>query len=122
MYKWYVQEYFHKGCEDMAVIHATKEQFDEIVLQSEVPVLVDFWASWCGPCRMVAPVMDQLAEAYEGRAKIVKVDIDKEGELAVEHAVMSIPTVFIFKNGEKVDQAVGAFPQTHYEDMLDKQL
>ena len=106
----------------MAVIHATKEQFDEIVLQSEVPVLVDFWASWCGPCRMVAPVMDQLAETYEGRAKIVKVDIDKEGELAVEYAVMSIPTVFIFKNGEKVDQAVGAFPQNHYEDMLDKQL
>lgn len=106
----------------MAVIHATKENFSEIVLGSDVPVLVDFWASWCGPCRMVAPVMDQLAEEFAEKAKIVKVDIDENGELAMEYGVMSIPTVIVFNNGEIAEKVIGAYPKSNYAEMIEKQL
>ena len=106
----------------MLVIHATKENFEVEVLQSEVPVLVDFWASWCGPCKMVAPLMDTLAEEFEGKAKIVKINVDEEGELALSYQVMSIPTVFLFQNGEIVDKAIGAYPLDAYRAMIEKQL
>ena len=106
----------------MAVIHATKDTFAEVVLGSDVPVLVDFWASWCGPCKMVAPLMDQLSEEFGDKAKIVKVDVDAEGALAMEYAVMSIPTVIVFKNGEIADKVIGAYPKDHYAEMIEKQL
>ncbi len=106
----------------MAVLHLTKENFDAEVLSADVPVLVDFWASWCGPCKMIGPVIEQLAVDFEGKAKIAKVNVDDEGELALRFEVMSIPTVFVFKNGEIMEKAVGAFPKDHYEDLLTKQL
>ena len=106
----------------MAAIHLTKENFDAEVLSSDVPVLVDFWASWCGPCKMVGPLIEELSDEFSGKAKIAKVDIDKEGELAMRFNVMSIPTIIVFKNGEVADQSVGAFPKGHCSDMLTKQL
>ena len=106
----------------MEVIYATKDNFAEVVLGSSVPVLVDFWASWCGPCKMVAPVMDQLAEEFAGKAKIVKVDIDENAELAMEYGVMSIPTVIVFKNGDIADKVIGAYPKSQYAEMIEKQL
>ena len=106
----------------MSIITVTQENFEEKVLQSTVPVLVDFWASWCGPCKMVAPVMDQLSEDFAGKAKIVKVDIDENGELAMEYGVMSIPTVIVFKDGAEVDKVIGAYPKAKYAEMIEKQL
>ncbi len=106
----------------MPAIHLTKENFDAEVLSSNVPVLVDFWASWCGPCKMVGPVIEELSEEFSGKAKVCKIDIDKEGELAMRYNVMSIPTILVFKNGEIADQSVGAYPKDHFSDMLTKQL
>ena len=106
----------------MAAIHLTKENFESEVLSSDVPVLVDFWASWCGPCKMVGPLIEELSEEFDGKAKVAKVDIDKEGELAMRFNVMSIPTIIVFKNGEVADQSVGAYSKDYYSDMLTKQL
>lgn len=106
----------------METIHVTKENFDAEVLQSNVPVLVDFWAPWCGPCKMVGPVMEQLSEEFAGKAKIAKIDVDSQGELAVRYNVMSVPTMIIFKNGEIVDQSIGALPKPHFVDMLNKHI
>ena len=106
----------------MAVIHITNENFETEVKKSDIPVLVDFWASWCGPCKMVAPVMDALAEEFDGKVKIAKVNVDDEGELALKFSVMSIPTVFLFQNGEIKDKAVGAYAADHYRGMIEKQL
>ncbi len=106
----------------MAILHLTKENFDAEVLSASVPVLVDFWAPWCGPCKMVGPVMDQLAQEFDAKAKIAKVNVDEEGALALRFEVMSIPTVFVFQNGEIVEKAVGAYPKDHYEDLLTKRL
>lgn len=105
-----------------AVMTLTKENFEAEVLQAEGPVLVDFWAAWCGPCKMVAPVIDQLAEDYAGRAKIGKVNVDDEGELAIRYGVMTIPTIIVFKNGDIIGQASGAYPKAHFAAMLDKAL
>lgn len=98
-----------------------KDNFDE-VLKSDKPVLVDFWAEWCGPCRMVAPVIEELAEDYDGKAVIGKVNVDEEGELALRYGVVSIPTVMIFKNGEAVDKIIGASSYDEYAEALDKYL
>ncbi len=106
----------------MAVIHVTNDNFEAEVLASDVPVLVDFWAAWCGPCKMVAPLMDALAEEFDKTAKIAKINVDEEGELALKFGVMSIPTVFLFQNGEIKDKAVGAYSADHYRDMIKKQL
>ncbi|MGI6617685.1 MAG: thioredoxin [Saccharofermentanales bacterium] len=101
-------------------IELTKESFKEKVLDSDKPALVDFWAVWCGPCKMMAPVLDELAEAYEGKAVIAKVNVDEERELAQEYRVFSIPTLFIFKNGKVVDQLVGARPYDEVARKLEK--
>lgn len=101
----------------MAVIHLTKDNFKEEVLESNVPVLVDFWATWCGPCQMVGPVVEEIAGEVTD-AKICKVDVDANPELARDYRVMSIPTLMVFKNGEAVKREVGAKPKTEILDML----
>ena len=98
----------------------TKSNFDIEVLKSETPVLVDFWASWCGPCKMLAPIIESLATEYAGKVKVGKVNVDDEGLLAAEYGIVSIPTVIVFKNGKPVEKIVGANPQDTYEDVLDK--
>ena len=99
----------------------TKANFNETILAS-TPVLVDFWASWCGTCRMVSPVIDQLAEEYDGKIVVGKVNVDNEGTLAAEYAVVSIPTVILFKDGKPVEKLVGAHSLDDYADMIDKAL
>ena len=101
----------------MAVIHLTKDNFKEEVLESNVPVLVDFWATWCGPCQMVGPVIEEIAGEVTD-AKICKVDVDANPELARDYRVMSIPTLMVFKNGEAVKREVGAKPKAEILDML----
>jgi len=89
----------------------TKANFEEVVLKSDVPVLVDFWAPWCGPCRAIGPAIDALSTEYEGRAKVVKLDVDDEAEIEARYSVKSIPTLIFFKNGEAVDILIGAYPK-----------
>lgn len=102
----------------MAEITITEQNFESEVLQSDKPVLVDFWATWCGPCRMLAPVIAELAEEYEGRARVGKVNVDEQQALAVRYRVSSIPTVIVFKNGEPVASSVGARPKAQLEELL----
>ena len=104
------------------VIHATDADFDSQVLQSEEPVLVDFWAQWCGPCKMIAPALDELASTYAGRAKVVKVDIDQNRNIAMKYHVRSIPTLLLFKNGQVQATQIGAVGKAQLAQMLDKAL
>ena len=103
----------------LAITDAT---FDEVVLQSDKPVLLDFWAEWCGPCRMVGPVVERIAEAYEGQAVVGKVDVDMNPETAMKFGIRSIPTLLFFKNGQLVDRVVGAASQVVLEDKLKAQI
>lgn len=100
---------------------ATSE-FEEKVLQSDVPVLVDFWAEWCGPCKAIGPSVEQIAAEYSGRAKVFKVDVDAHGDLASQYGVMSIPALLVFKGGKVVDQMVGAGPKQAIAGLLDRAL
>ncbi len=101
-------------------IELTNDNFDSEVVQSDLPVLVDFWAPWCGPCRMVGPVVEAIAEKYDGKAKVGKVNVDEAGELAMKFGIRSIPTLIIFKGGQQVDVVVGALPETDLSARLDK--
>jgi len=92
----------------MGVVVVSKDNFEQEVLQSDVPVLVDFWATWCVPCRMVAPIVERIAERYAGRLKVAKLDVDENQELAIRYQVMAVPTLLLFKNGQVVDRIVGA--------------
>ncbi len=103
-------------------IEVTDATFDEVVLKSDKPVMVDFWAAWCGPCRMVAPIMDQLTAEYDGKAVIVKVDVDANQKFAAEYGVRNIPTVLVFKNGEVVEKQVGVAPKATYAQKIDAHL
>jgi len=96
--------------------------FDQEVLESETPVLVDFWAEWCAPCKMVAPVLDDLANEYDGKVKFVKVDVDGNPETAMKYGIRSIPTLLVFKDGNPVDQVVGAVPKSVIKKHLDSTL
>ena len=98
--------------------HLTSENFKEEVLNSNEPVLVDFYATWCGPCKRMAPVLDELEQEMEGAAKVYKVDIDKAGELAQQYRIMSVPTFMVFKNGEIADQVMGAVPKQLLKEKL----
>ena len=106
----------------MATSKATDADFDSVVRQSDVPVVVDFWAEWCGPCRMVAPVIEEVATQYEGKVKVAKVNIDDNQETAMQFRVMSIPTIILFKDGQPVEGVVGAQPKRAFEQLLDKHL
>jgi thioredoxin 1 len=97
-------------------------QFDTDVLQSDVPVLVDFWAEWCGPCRAIGPSIEQLSQEYAGRAKVYKLDVDKDGDIASRYGVMSIPALLLFKDGKVVDQMVGAAPKAQIAALIDRAL
>jgi len=104
------------------VIHATDADFDAQVLSAQGPVLVDFWATWCGPCKMIAPALDELASTYAGRAKVVKVDIDQNRNIAMKYHVRSIPTLLLFKNGQVQATQIGAVGKAQLAQMLDKAL
>ena len=92
-------------------VEVTDSTFKSEVLDSSIPVMVDFWAEWCGPCKMIAPMVAELASEYEGRLKVTKVDVDKNGNIAGQYRIMSIPSLLFFKGGQKVDQVVGAVPK-----------
>jgi thioredoxin 1 len=98
----------------------TDANFEELVANSDMPVLVDFWAPWCGPCRMVGPILEEIADEYAGRAKVVKVNVDQERGVAASLGIQSIPTFVLFNNGKIRDHKVGAMPKADFSAMLDK--
>jgi thioredoxin 1 len=106
----------------MSAAAVTDSTFKEEVLDNDVPVLVDFWAPWCGPCRMVAPVVDEIADQYDGQIKVVKVNTDENPQIASQYGIRSIPTLMIFKGGQKVDMVVGAVPKATLANTLEKHL
>jgi thioredoxin 1 len=116
---------FKQGILGMAaaeVTEVTNATFKQEVLESKTPVLVDFWAPWCGPCRMVAPVVEEIALQYEGKVKVVKVNTDENNDVATQYGIRSIPTLMIFKDGRIVDMVVGAVPKTTLANTLEKHL
>jgi len=103
-------------------LQITDSNFDELVLNSDKPVLVDFWAEWCGPCRVVGPIVEELSKDYEGRAVVGKVDVDNNPNISMKYGIRNIPTLLVFKNGEIVDKQVGAVPKTVLAQKLNAQL
>ncbi|MCX7994963.1 MAG: thioredoxin [candidate division WOR-3 bacterium] len=104
----------------MSVIHLTDATFDKEVKESNLPVLVDFWAPWCGPCRMIAPTIDEIAEEYEGKLKVAKINVEENPQKTAEYKIMSIPNMKIFKDGKVVDEIVGAVPKEEIIKRLQK--
>jgi len=114
---------FRQGFLSMSsAAQVTDSTFKQEVLESEVPVLVDFWAPWCGPCRMVAPIVDEISAQYEGQIKVVKLNTDENPTVASQYGIRSIPTLMIFKGGQRVDMVVGAVPKTTLATTLEKYL
>jgi thioredoxin 1 len=103
-------------------LSVSSSEFNDKVLNSDVPVLVDFWAEWCGPCKAIGPAIEELATEYAGRAKVFKVNVDNDGDLASKYGVMSIPALLVFKGGKVVDQMVGAAPKPHIAALIDRAL
>ena len=103
-------------------VEVTDASFEEVVLKSELPVLVDFWAVWCAPCRMVAPIVEELAAEKEGSLKVVKMDVDNNPDTAMKYGIRSIPTLLMFKNGEVIDQIIGAIPKSMIESKINKHI
>lgn len=106
----------------MSVLHVKDRSFYEEVIKANCPVLVDFWAPWCGPCRMIAPTIDEIAEEYKDILKVVKINTDHNPTTAAEYGIRSIPTVIIFINGKQVDSVIGAVPKSTLSNALDKYL
>lgn len=104
----------------MAAVYFTQDDFDQKVIKSGMPVLVDFYAEWCGPCKMAAPIIDELSDEYAGKVVIGKVNVDENNELAGQYGVMSIPTVVMFKDGKEVERKTGFGGKASYEDMIKK--
>ena len=102
--------------------NVTDESFEKDVLSADLPVLVDFWAEWCGPCRMVGPIIDELSKDFEGKAVVGKIDVDANQEFAAKYGVRNIPTVLLFKDGELVSRQVGVAPKKTYEDAINAAL
>jgi thioredoxin 1 len=102
------------------IVTLTQENFAQLVLQSPAPVLVDFWAEWCGPCKMIAPLLDELADEYDGKVKVGKVNVDEQQSLAAEYGVRAIPTLLVFQNGQVADQIVGARSKRDFKASLDR--
>ncbi len=102
--------------------NTTSATFEADVINSPIPVLLDFWAPWCGPCKMITPILSQLADEYKDKLQVVKVNIDNDGELAVQHGVRSIPTLMVFKNGECVETKIGAGSLVTLKALVDKHL
>jgi len=105
---------------NQAIVHLTNDTFDPAIAQDAGPVIVDFWAEWCGPCKAIAPVLEELAQEYAGRVTIGKVNVDEHPGLAARFQVRSIPTLLFFKGGQVVDQVIGAVPKTKLREKLDK--
>ncbi len=104
------------------VIHVSDSNFDSIILKSDMPALVDFWASWCAPCRAIAPVVDEIATMYNGKVRVAKMNVDENPSTPGRYGVRGIPTLILFKNGKVVDQLVGAVPKAQIKDLVDKGL
>jgi len=104
------------------MLAVSSDTFQKEVLESDIPVLVDFWAIWCGPCKAIAPTVEALANEYAGKIKVVKVDVDQEPQIAARYGIRSIPTLMVFKGGQMVDQVIGAVPRQHLAGMLDRAL
>ena len=104
----------------MAELNLTKENFNTEVLQSKIPVLVDFWATWCGPCRMLAPTIEELAEEFEGKVAVGKINVDEQEALAIQYGINVIPTLLLFKNGEIIEKRTGLRPKTELEALLNQ--
>ena len=102
----------------MELIKLTDENFEDEVIKSDKPVLIDFWATWCGPCRMIAPIVEELATEYEGKAKIGKLDVDSNQQTSIKYGVRSIPTLLIFKDGEVKETIIGAVPKKNIVEKL----
>ena len=103
-------------------IKITKDNFDKEVINSDKPVLIDFWATWCGPCRMLAPAVESAAAKYDGRLKVGKINVDEEPELSLEYSISSIPTLMMFKNGEETAKTVGYMPEDELFEFIEKLL
>jgi len=115
------QKYIYFRVKVMAV-ELTDANFEDLAVNSDKPVVVDFWAEWCGPCRMVAPVVEELSKDYEGKALVGKVDVDANNEISAKYGIRNIPTILFIKNGEVVDKQVGAAPKAALAEKLDKLL
>jgi thioredoxin 1 len=103
-------------------VHVTDGDFDQVVLKSDVPVMVDFWATWCGPCRMVAPIVEELAREYDGKVRVAKVDVDENPGVAARYGIRSIPSILFFRGGQVVAQSIGAVPRAELEKKLKESL
>ena len=106
----------------MSLTHTTDENFDQDVLQSGIPVLLDFWAEWCGPCKMIGPILGELSEEYADKVKIVKLNVDENNNTAIQYAVRSIPTLILFKDGQVQAQHIGAAAKGQLKQFLDSNL
>jgi thioredoxin 1 len=110
------------GLESENIIHITTATWDNSVLKSEKPVLVDFWAEWCGPCRMVGPALEQLSKSMDGKIKIAKLNVDENQDIATKYGIKSIPSLLLFKEGNEIGRSVGAAPKEKYQQFVEQAL